>query len=108
MTKKQAIKESIAHWKRMINWVKKRPRNWRPCDESMSLELGEDWFSASCPLCEIRADNNSCVKCPLYKKYGTCLDNDNINAWCKVSDSETKQEWLKYAKIMLGQLRSLL
>ncbi len=110
----EAIKDSIEHWKRMIEWVTEQDEEEVPNELSMWLELKEDWGAKSCPLCQ-QQDNPSyspgCLKCPLAYNYGVCsymfLNHLDKNAWGRVTAAKTWEEWLKHAKQMLTQLESL-
>ena len=104
MTKRQAIKASCEHWKRMIKWVKKQPRKDYSSRSNMWHAIKENWRGGYCPLCKLYP--NGCVDCPLAKKYGNCSSYD-VNAWKSVAISFTWQEWLIAAKKMLKQLESL-
>jgi len=108
MTWKQAIEESIAHWKRMIAWVNKRSGSAFVDPDQMYKSLGETWGSSDCPLCE-RASltEGMCDNCPLARKYGSCGDEDEKNVWQKVAYSTRWVEWLRHARQMLRQLKSL-
>jgi len=105
----QAVKESIAHWERMIDWVstvvlsnENSPKN----ADSITMEynLGENWTGEDCSLCK---NFKKCVGCPLEEKYGRC-DWGSRNLWKSVQNSWTWQEWYDNAKLFLGQLKSLL
>jgi len=106
MTKQQAIRESIAHWERMIAWVEKQPKIEEPDRIEMEYQIGEDWYAKHCPLCKLYYRDELCTNCPLKAEYGKC-DNDGRNAWHLVSSSPTWAEWLRHAKKMLEQLKSL-
>ncbi len=107
MTKAQAIKKSIEHWERMIAWVKKQPQTDKPYYFAIEGAIGEDWSDEHCPLCEFYL--SVCNKCPLQKKHGHCsgYEKDRYNNWNKVFNARTWKTWLKHAKVLLKQLKSL-
>lgn len=113
MTKRKAIKETLAHWKRMIEWAEYQPKNKYVNDYMMLEEIEEDWSSDFCFLCKKYIIlHNSCDLCPLTKKYGKCnyfiRDKKNKNKWHKVHSSTTWKEWVKNAKEFYKQIESLL
>ena len=109
--REQAIEHTIAHWKRMIEWAEKQPpgntSNW----VTMKMVIGESWHAEYCPLC--REFYPSCGYCPLGEAYGPCDEGlsdppaDDKNAWVYVRLSPTWKQWLKHARRMLQQLKSL-
>ena len=105
ITKEQAIKDSIKHWERMIAWAKKQPKLYMAHPDDMKKAIGENWGKDYCTLCT-RYYKACCYFCPLAKKHGSCIDNGNH--FVKVSFSYRWGDWVKNAKIMLKQLRSLL
>ena len=105
----------IAHWERMIAWVKSIDlENLDDInnDVEMHNNIGESWFSNDCIYCK-RYGDNDCKRCPLAKKYGECLKDDNIdddtniNGWIKVNSSLTWREWLINAELFLEQLKTV-
>jgi hypothetical protein len=112
MTNAQAIGESIKHWKRMIRWAKKQKANGSAKILVMAKSLHEHWKGNHCPLCKKYTDIYDyvdCFKCPLAKRYGECSGSNNIkgNNWQNVNSSTNWKVWIKEAKIMLKQLKSL-
>lgn len=106
MTKQKAIKDSIAHWERMIKWAEKQDFD----DISiMDYALGETTGIADCPLCsKYKTDYiNSCYICPLYKKFGVCSENSKTNFYVSAISLDRK-DWIIKAKKFLKQLESLL
>ncbi len=103
MTPKQAIKDSISHWKRMIKWAEKQDEKDTAIMSVMEKEIKEDWCGDSCSLC----NEFGCIACPLHIKYGACSGKSK-NLWNKVNDSYDWKEWTKNAKRFLKQLESLL
>jgi hypothetical protein len=104
MTKLQAIKDSIKHWKRMRAWVKKQKKSNVTDYYEMAKAIKETWTSGSCALCKFYEPN--CKSCPLVKKHTGC-GGEKTN-WVKVDRSETWGEWYKNSTKMLKQLESLL
>ena len=116
MTDKQAINDSVAHWKRMIWWVIEicilNPLFLfkRPNDEEMENIILESWYADFCPLCKkyfIKNHSEECNRCPLKIKYGECDNPKNKNRWIKVNKAKTWLTWLIHAFGMLRQLKSL-
>ncbi len=107
MTEQQAVKASIEHWKRMIAWVKKQPGKEACRGVEMEMAIGENWWGRHCPLCIKYHNGDNCGICPLYKKYGHCGKIGIKNAWFLVEMSLSWSIWLKNAKKMLRQLKSL-
>jgi hypothetical protein len=104
MNDKQAIKESISHWKRMIKWVSKlEDKGVLPDENDMELHLGESWFADCCPLC---SQHNSCFGCPLYEAGKGC--EERASPWRRVGTSTTWSKWLINARKMLKVLESLM
>jgi len=103
MNDKQAIKESISHWKRMIKWVSKlKNKKGFPYEGNMELLLGESWSAEDCSLCQ----RYFCSGCPLYKAGKGC--EEGVSPWRRVTNSATWSEWLKNSKKMLKVLESLM
>ena len=100
MTKQQAIRKSIAHWKRMVRWAKKQDPLSITEPTLMAHQLGEIWFCRDCPLCR---KYQSCTDCPL-KSCG------RGSAWGKVRrGSRTWGTWVQAAEQhMLPALEELL
>lgn len=108
MTEKQAIEKSIAHWKRMIEWVKTKDQKTLPYIEEMYDSIGEYWGGGFCALCSkyyYYNYENVCPKCPLDKKGYRCSINGS--PWKNVTLSTTWGEWLINANKMLEVLKGL-
>ena len=108
-----ALKDSIAHWERMITWASKRVtylsktfRSKIPDKRFMQDAIGETWSGNDCALCTLFF-NDDCRECPLAKKYGNC-GYDRENCYRDVADSTTWEKWWENAQIFLSQLKSLL
>ena len=77
MTKedKLLLSESIAHWKRIIKWVKTQPPE-NSCDiDTMQMENAEDWGAENCPICLEYWD---CKDCLLYKNNMRCAPAESL------------------------------
>jgi hypothetical protein len=101
MSEKEAIKETIKHWERMIRWAKERDKSETVNPHNMVLELKEWWNGEHCPLCE-KFGKRSCGKCPPCRTCGVCSGQIYIgtNLWGKVNSSLTWGEWTKECKII--------
>jgi len=113
MDKIEAIKESISHWERMIEWVKTQDLNETPTLTKMEEEIQEGWKTNNCSLCQeyynpFRGGVMICLGCPLALKYGNCSYHFTKNNWLAVNLSINWSEWLINAEKLLEQLRSLL
>jgi len=105
----QATQQSVDHWKRTIEWAREQyPKS--PTDYLyMTAEIGEDWYSGSCPLCKcFLQPDTSCSECPLKAVFGRCDDPLAVNAWPDIRRSRTWSEWLEAAEVMLFQLETVL
>jgi hypothetical protein len=106
------IKKSIAHWKRMITWVKEHINGVynvysSPTRMFMTDQLGEAWTCQFCSLCNKYFDDG-CLYCPLYIKYGECDSSNHENLWGSVNDSKTWTDWIYNAEKFVVQLEGLL
>jgi hypothetical protein len=104
MTTKQAIKNSIDHWKRMIRWAEKENEDDYTIPYSMYYEIKEEWYSKHCPLCSKFLDKVN-LKCPLVNR---CCKGGCHPYWYGVNSAVTWVEWLIYAKKLLAVLEKLL
>ena len=103
MNKKQAIEDTIKHWKRMIRWAKKQKPRDRALWQTMNDSIEETWQGDDCPLCKAYI----CEKCPLEKMYGECSGFNKKNLWETVNHSRTWGTWVKNAEKFLIQLTKL-
>jgi len=106
MTKKQAIEESIKHYKRMIKWAKKQPQNDIALLMDMDTKLGETYGADDCPMCVKYRIYPRCNVCPLGAKY-----NDGFSctpSWRAVFHSKTWGEWVIHAEVLLKDLKGLI
>ncbi len=102
LQKIQALKESIAHWKRMIKWVKRQdPNGWASSNE-MYYKLNETWGASACALCNIFNTINRyhCQGCPIKSDPRCCKEYELVD------DSNTWKEWLTNSKGMLKLLKT--
>jgi hypothetical protein len=113
LTKKEAIKQSITHWKRMIEWAEKQGKRQSKSYLQMDTEIHETPSTGDCFLCTkylyFNTHNEAgCIKhCPLKEKYGLeCFDNKSI--YHKTAVAKTWGAWVKEAKLMLKALEGLL
>jgi len=102
----EATAQSVEHWERMIGWAREQDPDGYPDHTRMEQEIGEDWFSESCPLCQhFLHSDYLCDGCPLQAVFGYCSDLSALNAWQDVRYSRTWGEWLEAAEVMLLQLK---
>jgi hypothetical protein len=107
MTKKQAIKESIAHWERMIKYMKRRRRFIDVY--TMKMESGEAWLGKDCALCTeyYKSDDteNCCMDCPLDDAEHCCFDD--VGLWEQVQYATDRKSRIKAMENMLVVLKTL-
>ena len=98
---KQAIKDSIAHWERMIAYAQRQRASVCPSPREMLAALGEMWSSNDCPLCKLFSDG--CRHCPLCDRYlYTCCTE-----WTDVAHADTWGEWVEAAHELLKLLKKI-
>lgn len=97
---RKALKESIKHWKAMIEWANKQKSYYSVSDGVMYTEIGIRWYDGDCPLCSLcrRSGREECVGCPLGKNIGCCEE------WGNVDRSSRWGIWVFNAEKMLGRL----
>ncbi len=112
-TEVQAIKNSIAHWERMIEWVKGGNVDiWMvPYQDVMQNAIGESWNDKDCSLCNwsksgTKSQHSPCPICPLAKAGHICSGGGSL--WQYVNNSTTWVSWIENAEVMLKVLKSLL
>ena len=109
-----AIKKSIEHWDRMIEWAKNLTTSSIPEMAEMEASIKECWHGFHCKLCNkyYKKDNegHQCDSCPLSTKYGPCDNKDNAypNNWRKVNLALGWSKWIIEANKFREQLKSLL
>lgn len=124
LTKRHAIKESIAHHLRMREWARTQRQDAEPSKREMEHAIGESWFSDDCVLCQkywckseeatiryCRTKNGRL--CPYLLRYGSCngsrsATGENDNAWFQLSIATSWRSWMKHSDRVIKQLRSLL
>ena len=100
------IEESIEHWVRMLEWAKKQDPSRHVRFIQMISEIGEDWYSDSCPLCR-RFRSDARKKCPLEVVFGCCDNSLSMNVWKDVSRAGCWGEWVACAGVMVEQLKTV-
>lgn len=105
MTPKQAKRDCIAHWKRMIAWAEKQNKDDTSDTYHMRRAIGEHWKGDYCAYCGLFCKRNAhcCVGCPLYAAGYECMAPGN--PWWSVEVSCTWKTWLVAARHMLAVLR---
>jgi len=97
------LKQSIAHWNVMIQWVKGRKladAHERPSMLKMEMATGQNWTAQFCPLCQAvkKACDILVVSLPFCRKHcplGSCGDD---SAWQEVHEADTWVNWLAAAE----------
>lgn len=107
MTEGEAIKDSIAHHKRMLAWAEKQDLRELVDRDEMLGRIGEIWSADDCALCSKYFEKN-CEGCPLDKKYGSCFETNAKNIYMKLNHSPNWGEYVKNEKLMIKQLESLM
>jgi len=103
-----AVKQSIAHWERMIQWAMKQPGDAEVLRYIMCKQIGETWNASDCALCRIHLREPGfvvCGNCPVANAGFQCLEFGS--PWSQVNLSKTWKQWLKEAKVMLKTLQSI-
>lgn len=98
------LEESIAHWDRMVAWMKKQKHYYDPDTDDMRDAIGEHWYGDHCPCCKhaqsLSGRNDFCVDCPIViAGFKNCQEVGN--PWLSVAESETNEEWLNNADKMI-------
>lgn len=102
--KTKAIQDSIAHWERMIAYVKTLDKEQDSNRHYLKDKINEAWLGYDCPLCTLYEDD--CSTCPLYNYEQTeCDDEDSL--WQNVNDSTTWGDWIVNANRMLNALKAI-
>jgi len=109
---KEAIKETIDQWERMILWAEQQNPDDQPSATKMYDQIQESWYNGlSCSFCKLAKQNYSSQRfsscdydyCPLLIFFP-----ERVNFWLNLIKSNTWREWIKNAKAFLKQLKSLL
>lgn len=107
------------HWDRMILWVEQMIMNDPSFADRqvkyrfMEETIGESWHANDCALCgrfyTKRDDPEDCTDCPYKKAYGYCGSYmpHHKNAWRAVANQGIWEYWLKYAREVHEQVKSL-
>ena len=114
--------ESIAHYKRMIKWVKTQPETDKPIEYIMGASIKEIWHGDNCAYCTKYASYSKCTNhlkfkhlgkidvCPLLSKdIPWNIDNESLTCcnglWYKMHLSITWKEWLSYANKIIKYIK---
>lgn len=98
-----ALRKSIRHWKRMLKWAKKQPKD-NPCTCSgleMEDVIHEGWGGEYCPLCSLVSSGFRCPDCVL-ERIGKCHCNESTSPWKSVYHSDNWGEWVVAAEKMIA------
>lgn len=91
----KALKNSRAHWKRMIKWVEKQPQQERPQQITMRFCINEEWNGDYCACCQMLMKIPGCDLCPFMLFYKVhCYDK----GWGSVDEAKTWERWLIFAR----------
>lgn len=66
MTEKEAIRKSVEHWERMVEWAEKQDEENPTYHSLMQNDIGEWWSGYDCSLCQKYDpfhDDGSCINC---------------------------------------------
>ena len=94
--------EELALWQKMIEVAEKLPKNKLPYLSDINYHINADWSGYYSPLCQ-KYIVTKCTKCPLAKHYDLC-DNNNSN-YLKICNAQSWKEWIRYARVMVKQLK---
>lgn len=103
----QAVKDSVAHWERMIAWARAQEPDSSYSSYEMQDDIGESPTGSFCALCEVcydstTEDETSCEGCP-------CPRCDDFESpWKTARHSPTYKEFVVNATEMKCVLESLL
>lgn len=120
ITKKKlkiAVNDSIAHWERMIAWVKTRPPKEYVSRDSITRELGENWSGYYCAVCKVFVDGcydfDGCSEtvCPMVMPgrpdCGSVTCDESPNSWNRLCKTHTWEQWLFHAEKILKHLKGV-
>lgn len=108
-TDNELVQECIEHWKRMIDYAKKKSSLEFVNFFYMRSELNEVPSYDDCPLCRKyrRPPQFICsLKCPLKRQFAECGHFENH--YPLASECKTWGVWVEKAELFLKQLKSLL
>ena len=120
--------ESIAHYKRMIKWVKTQPATDKKREYIMEASINENWHGENCAYCEKHETsaankinttkllrgvwplNSKCDTCPLHSHDVPFDDYENERdccngLWQEMHESKTWKEWLVYANKIVKYIK---
>lgn len=121
-------KESLAHYKRMITWVKTQPETDKPREYIMDASIKETWHGDNCAYCSRYSSYSKCTNqrlfpnfpdgtvdaCPLRPKEDlfdgdTESDNESLyccgGLWQEMHSSKTWKTWLSYARKIVNYIK---
>lgn len=108
MTRHNAIKKSLDHWKRMFAWAKTQPSELKCNSLEMRAKINEGPSAGDCALCAkywgTRFDEAPCYGCPLAIIDETCLYDESVYP----KECKTWGEWCDGARMMILCLEFLL
>ena len=102
MTKLEALRESVAHWTRMIEWAR---TNTKLTVSDMYDILGEGPNSRYCALCQLYIVRH-CELCPLDEIEERCSTTGSLFD-LTVNYKHDLSQWVHYAERMLETLQQL-
>lgn len=95
--------KALNHYDRMITYAITQNMYSLPDKNKMLKDLKENWTCLFCPFCKFV--NWDCFECPI-----SIIDNVwncEGTPWYNMDLSNTWDEWLLYAKLMLKKIKSL-
>ena len=95
LTRKKAIVLCIELWE-WLALTGKEKEEWSEWEKYGDIQ-------DLCFFCEYVQGKNGCMSCPSYKKFGYCSDG----VYTKWANAKTPRTRKKYAKLFLGQLKTL-
>lgn len=124
---KIATQDSIAHWERMIAWVKTRPPKEFVSIDAITRELSENWYGNHCAVCKLFSDgkisdnseggcysvyNGTEYNCPMIMPgrpgCNSVVSCDHSpHSWQRLLNTHTWEQWLFHAKKILKHLKGV-
>lgn len=101
LTRKKAIELCIELWTWLAKTGKENKEDWPGWDRKYAIM---DCFF--CEYAPVDKKRGLCKRCPWWQKHGHCYRNINspYRKWCEAEIPRTRK---KYAKLFLGQIKSL-
>ena len=105
--------QAIAHYKKMIKWVKTQDPKALVLEEDMRLAITETWEGSYCAYCTridpTRPEGYSgCFKCPLHpfslEPHPTAFYCCNVG-WNRLAASDTWETWLIHAEEIVTYIK---